>query len=187
MHQVVDAGEEQPLAAPQPPNKRVHKRTGLLLVTGDLASSPLDNPLRRGQAPKQRLPRGIGSAWDARHNSGSIGRPAPRGGQRARHRQTGPRLGCMAKRLRDVPVALTARQGKGSPRQNGHHRRQRVGHGCQLRGHTPSRTRASPAANLAANGDKASVLNPAPGSDDVGCRCLQRLEAPARGSDDPRA
>ncbi len=48
MHQVVNAGEQQPLAAAQPPDQGVHEGAGIRLMTGDGPRGPLDDALYQG-------------------------------------------------------------------------------------------------------------------------------------------
>ena len=54
VHQVVDAGEDQPLAAAQPPDERMVQRARIDLVPGDGPRRPLDDPLALGDLAQQR-------------------------------------------------------------------------------------------------------------------------------------
>ncbi len=83
MHQVMDAGEQQPLAAAQPADERVLQRARLGLVTGHRPGGTLDEPLALGDLAGERRPVGVGRAGDPGHDRRRVGRPAATGASAA--------------------------------------------------------------------------------------------------------
>ena len=167
VHQVVDPGEQQPLATPEPPDLRVIQRARIR----SRGRRRTERPVRRSAGSGRSC--GAGSRGPRRRPPGSPGRPSARRAASGRTPPaTPPGTGRPATRtcdrgLGDVPVALAA---GGAQRGFGEclgHRRERVGHGGQLShesGRTPGPRTAS---HLAADGQGLALLDPAPGGDDV--------------------
>ena len=132
MHQVVDAGEEQPLAAAQPADERMDQRARLLLVTERSSERNARRSVGSGRSSVTGSPVGVRRAGDARHDRRRIGRPAVTGRQRRGEGQAGPTLG----RVPDAwatfqspspPGSASAASGSASTRRSAHRPGRRAG------------------------------------------------------------
>jgi len=75
VHQVVDAGEEEPLATAQAADQRVVERARLRFVAGDRLGRGGERAAALGQQEEQLLTVGIRRTRDARHDLRRVGRP----------------------------------------------------------------------------------------------------------------
>ena len=173
MHEVVDAGEEQPLAAAEPADQRMVERARLLLVAGDLGGGAGDDPLALDELPGELRaidPRGTRNAGDHR---GCVRRPASGRGQPGRQREARPRRRDVTDRLGNVPVLLAARQLEGTLRERFDEGDDRAGDGVEL-GDDPLRgARPGPAPDFATHAEELLRLDPPPGGHDVRRRGLE--------------
>ena len=180
VHQVVDAGEDQPLAAAKPADLRVNERAWLGLVASDGSREPVDQPLAlRDLAEKRRaiLVRGAGDALD--DGRGIVG-PALGGRQRRRHAQPDPRLAIVADALRDVPVAFSARERQHPVGDSLDVGGERVGEARQLDADGLRGAGTAASTDLTTDFDESAGLDAAPRRDDVGCPRFERID-PGRG------
>src|SRR5205814_85614 len=104
VHEVVDAGEEQPLPASQPADDRMVQRAGIELMAVDRAGDPLDDALAPFDLPDEIGARRARGPWHARDDGGGTGRPAIRGGARCREDEAGASARIVSDRLGDIPV-----------------------------------------------------------------------------------
>ena len=179
MHQVVDAREEQPLAAAQASDERMLERARDAGTRRPAIrpSRPGDDPLALLDLPDEVSAIEPGWSGDARDDARCIGRPPAGGRQRRGHDEPGARGGAWP----IVSATVQSSSPPGRPKaSSGSVSTIAISASARTRqlGDDPfGRTRAGPAADLAADRQEALLLDAAPGPDDV-----RRAAAPAPGS-----
>ena len=109
VHDVVDAGEEQPAATAQVADQRMVERAGIGLVSRDRRRRGRHRAARLVQVGLQQLTAGVGRTRNAGTDHRRIvDRPLAARRHRARVGQPAPRGGGVGEGLRDVPVFLAA-------------------------------------------------------------------------------
>src|SRR5918992_5373483 len=109
VHEVVDADEEQPLPAAQPPDEWMVERRALRLVALDLRRRLAQRSPALVEERQQLLARRVRSAGDRRtHRRRALRRPLPGGGHRGPRGEEPTRGRGVGERLRHVPVFLPA-------------------------------------------------------------------------------
>ena len=178
MHEVVDAGEEQPLAAAQAADERVVERAAVQLVAVDHAGASARSGAGSGRSSRTSSSRpAAGGPGTPGTTVGCVGGPAIRGRERRREDEPGPGGGDVADRLGDVPVALAAGQrerrrpagASTTPR-----RAVAVAASCSI---VPQRRAfARPPPDLAADAEELALVDAAPRGDDVGRGRLELVD-----------
>jgi hypothetical protein len=168
MHEVVDAREEQPLPAAHPPDERVLERARLGLVALDRLRRALDDALAVPDAAAELFPAGPGLARDARHDRGRLGGEPTGCRQCPGQREPGPRVGGMANRLGDVPVALPAGQVECVVGKSSNDLVQRRSHRGQLGRDGRGAPGVGPAPDLTPNREEPAFLDVSIRAHDVG-------------------
>jgi hypothetical protein len=151
VHEVVDADEEEPLAAPQVSDQRMLHQASVQLAALDTLRGEPDACARLVEQRQQLLDVGIRRSGDRRRDDRRLLlRPLARGVERSPCGQEAARRGGMSERLGDVPVLLPARRSEQPFREGAEHAFQLVSHRLLLGQDAGDTSLVNARANLAA-------------------------------------
>ena len=170
MHEVVDTGEQQPLAAAQRSDERVVERARVRLVTRDRPGRPLHDALARRDPAEELLAGGVGVARDTRDHALRVRGPAPARREGAGKREACARVRGVAQRLGDVPVTLAAGHRERVVRERLDDRYERGCDGAELERDGPGTPAAGTPTNLAPDAEQPALVHSSPRHHQIGCR-----------------